>query len=406
MTARTPRPTAVLPFADALSAALDVAVLSPSSHNCQPWGLAGMVSAPARRRAAAVLGGPRAGREYLVLALDRERRLGALPAHAAEMLLSCGLYWRLLQRALAAQGWVAERSETVAGPGAPPALGLPPSWEPLCAAEFRRAGEPDGDLGDLGELRALARRRHTNRAPYRSGAVEPELLTALERPGGTVPGGTGPASTGPAGTGPASMGDGPAVAVRRLASWPERARFADFVARHAGRDFAHGGAWRETHSFLRWSAAEAAERGDGFTLEHLFGPMPARDRWARRLALAPAAMAVLGRAGYPRLLAGRLAAVVRRSPVIVMMSLPEQEPGVRDVLAASAVLADYWLAATAAGLVLHPVSIVIQHEDLRRALQRRFGVPGRVFFVARLGRPAAGFPRSPRRPAAAAFREL
>ncbi len=88
------------------------------------------------------------------------------------------------------------------------------------------------------------------------------------------------------------------------------------------------------------------------------------------------------------------------------MGLPVAEPGLPDTLAAASALADYWLDATAAGLVLHPVSIVIQHPDLRLALQRRFGMVGRVFFVARLGRPAAAFPASPRRAPAAAFRTL
>lgn len=65
------------------------------------------------------------------------------------------------------------------------------------------------------------------------------------------------------------------------------------------------------------------------------------------------------------------------------------------MLSAAGALADYWLDATAAGLVLHPISIVIQHDDLRLALQRRFCLPGRVFFAARLGHPAAAFPASP-----------
>ncbi|NKZ06715.1 hypothetical protein [Actinomadura latina] len=378
MTAQTPSRTAAPAFADALSAALDVAVLSPSSHNCQPWCLARMAGVPARRAAAALLGSAEDG-HFLVLGADRERSLGALPAHALEMELSCGLYWRLLQRALAAQGWTVVRSQVLARGASPSGLGLPGTWEPLCVAEFRRDGDPDGTLEDL---HAVARRRHTNRAPFQPGTVDPALLAALAR----------------------HRGDGLPVVVRHLRSWPERARFTRFVAEHGGRDFAHGGAWRETHSFLRWSAGAARE--DGFTPEHLFGPLPAHGRWARRLALAPPVMAALSRAGYPRLLAGQLAAVVRRSPVIVMMGLPVAEPGLPDTLAAASALADYWLDATAAGLVLHPVSIVIQHADLRLALQRRFGMPGRVFFAARLGRPAAAFPASPRRAPAAAFRTV
>jgi nitroreductase len=386
----TPQTTAVPAFADALSAALEIAVRSPSSHNCQPWCVARMASAPARAAAGKILdrGAPErrpasADGEFLVLGIDTERRLGALPAHALEMELSCGLYWRLLQRSLAAQGWSMVRSKALGRGASPSGLGLPGSWEPLCAAEFRRDAESGGRLE---ELRDLVRRRHTNRAPFRPDPVDPALLTSLarHRRGGT----------------------GLPVVIRHLRSWPERSRFTRFVAGYGGRDFAHGGAWRETHSFIRWSMDAASARGDGFTLDHLFGPRPPHDRWARRLAFAPPVMAALSRVGYPRFLAGRLAAVVRRSPAIVMMGLPVPDPCPADALSAAAVLADYWLDATRAGLVLHPISIVIQHDDLRFALQRRFCMTGRVFFVARLGRPTAAFPASPRRVADAGLRTL
>ncbi|MGK5631870.1 hypothetical protein ACSNOD_25925, partial [Streptomyces sp. URMC 123] len=131
----SPPPPVPPPFRAALGAALEIAALSPSSHNCQPWGVARLRSEGARRAAAAFLdgapgsgesyagtgpgtgGGPygdmdgvgAARTEYLALALDRERRLESLPAHADEMRLSCGLYWRVLLRALAAQGWALQR---------------------------------------------------------------------------------------------------------------------------------------------------------------------------------------------------------------------------------------------------------------------------------------------------------
>ncbi|MCQ0015253.1 hypothetical protein [Actinomadura madurae] len=290
-------------FADALSAALDIAALSPSSHNCQPWGLARMASPPARAAVSAALGAaPEAGGEFLVLAADRERRLGALPAHALEMELSCGLYWRFLERALAAQGWTRVRSRVFPREASPSGLGLPGTWEPLCAAEFRREGSRTArsapSPASPGTATPTGRRsvptRSTRRCSPRSPATGGRGRAAGRRQASAVLAGT--------------------VPVRR-------------VRRGArGRDFAHAGAWRETHSFIRWSAGAASARGDGFTLEHLFGPLPAHDRWARRLALAPAVMAALSRIGYPRFLAGQLAAVVRRSPVIVLMGLPGGGP--------------------------------------------------------------------------------
>ncbi|WP_165975659.1 RedV protein [Actinomadura rubrisoli] len=376
-------------FADALDEGLAVAGLSPSSHNCQPWAVAWLPGVRARRAAAKTIApdGPdaAAGREYVLLALDRDRRLGALPAHADEMLISCGVYWRVLRRALAAQGWRVS-GQSALRPGAPlRGLDLPAAWEPLCVAEFQPGGAPDESVR---ELRDLARRRRTNRAPYTSENVDPKTLDALARPPG-APG-----------------ADGTPVLIRHLTSHLDLERFAGFVARNGGRDFAHRDAWRETHSFIRWSDAEASARGDGFTFAHLFGPLPAAQWWLRRAALAPATMGVLRLAGYPRFLAGQLARVVRTSPAIALMTLAVKEPAPPDLLCAGGALADYWLGATREGLALHPISIVLQHEDLRGELRARFGLTGRPFFVARLGHPAAAFPSSPRRPRTEVLRVL
>lgn len=425
-TTPTPRPPSAAPqvtaFPDALREAAEIASLSPSSHNCQPWAVARLASPGTRRAAARLLGaeveeadtadtadtaepgsdnGSRPP-QYLALALDRERQLDSLPAHAVEMLLSCGLYWQLLLRALAAQGWTADRvrfsdevesdgaSAGAADTGAARALGAawPANWSLLCVVRLRHGGPAHSPAAEsLAELRATAQARRTNRAPYHPDAVEPALLEGLLTP-----------ST--------AAAEGAQVTVRHLRAESERARFADFVARHGGRDFSHRSAWRETHSFLRWSPADAEARGDGFTLAQLFGPLSRLRHLAMRVALAPATLRVLRHVGYHRLLAHQLAAVVRPSPVIVVMSFSEAAPSLGETVRGGARLADYWLRATAAGLVLHPVSVVLQHDDLRTELQSWLRLPGRAFFVSRLGRPTAAFPRAPRRAATTAFRTI
>ncbi|MFI9503291.1 hypothetical protein [Nocardia sp. NPDC052566] len=372
----------VVPFAAALSTALEIAATSPSSHNCQPWAVARLTSDLARRRAGALLGADvDDGPEYLVLAANRGRELTALPAHHTEMRLSCGLYWRLLLRAMAAQGWAARGAVT------PPIaqlreLGIPAEWIPLRLTGFHWIGEQDEDLA---ELRVVAAGRHTNRGPFDERPVDAFTLAGLLRHG--------------------IGADGP-ILIRYLTSEYERNRFADFVKRHGGRDFAHRAAWRETYSYIRRSADEAARRGDGFTFTHLFGQLSPAQLLLRRLVLAPNAMTALRVIGFPRILAGQLAAMVRRAPAIVVLSLPSSSYQDEDVIAAGERLCDYWLQATRAGLVLHPVSIVVQHDDLRAGLRAAFGFTGRPFFVARLGYPTARFPRSPRRDPHASFRVL
>ncbi|CAL9602472.1 RedV protein [Streptomyces sp. R1] len=394
-------------FAQALEAAAGTAALSPSSHNCQPWGLA-RATTTAARRAAADLTGQDAD-EYLVLALDRERELTALAAHAVEMEVSCGIYWRILLRALAAQGWTAAAVRTLDGDGltgsgdetgsgggsgsasssrgasgavggALLGAGWPAAWTPLCVVALR-PGTPSAER--LDDLRETALARRTHRGPYRPAPVSAELLRDLAKTA-------------------SPEGGKDAVRLRHLTERRDLRAFAAFVARHAGLDFAHRAAWRETHSFLRRDLADAAARGDGFTLEQLFGPMSRPRRAAMRRALAPATMHLLGKVGYHRVLAAGLADIVRRTPAVVTMGFAERAPARAELLRGGARLADYWWRATRHGLSLHPVSIVIQHEDLRVRLERELSLPGgRTFFVSRIGVAGRPAPHSHRRDDAA-----
>ncbi|WP_070197392.1 hypothetical protein [Streptomyces oceani] len=384
--------TARAAFATALDAAVDCAVLAPSSHNCQPWALA-RLAGDAREVAHAWLGTEadvEAGTEaeYLVLALDRRRELDSLAAHTVEMHVSCGAYWRMLLRSLAARGWVATHVHTVED-GDRPEFGprWPEHWTPLSVARLAR-GPASGE--DPTELLTLARGRHTNRYPYDSAPLEPGLLAELAE------------RTGPTGQdqlpGRVNQGDPrTAVTTRHLTGARERERFVSFLARHAGRDFKNRDAWRETHSYLRFSEREERARADGFTLTHLFGPMRGPFRLGARLVLWPPVMRLLCLVGFHRFLAIGLATTARRSPALVALGMAAKLPGLDDALRGGERLADYWLAVTRAGLVLHPLSIVLQHEDLRRAVQRELELPGRTFFLARLGRPLRTALPSPRR---------
>lgn len=369
-------------FPDALRVATELAALSPSSHNCQPWAHAWLTSSRARRSAAALLGGPTGDdeREYVALALDRRRELDSLPAHAVEMRVSCGLYWQILMRGLAAQGWVIERLRFTTGEADQRTLddGWPVHWSLLSVAELRRATDPEENLA---ALRATVEARSTNRGPYREEEIDPVVLKGLDVPSTAV------------------AADA-RVDIEHWQSEEERARFVAFVARYGGRDFSHDAAWRETHAYLRWSESEAVTRGDGFTLRHLFGPMSRPRELFMRVALDPATMRILRYGGYPRILAGRLAALTRPTPAIVAMSFPDESPDTAAMVRAGARLADYWLRATQEGMALHPISIVLQHDDVRRRLQQSFGLSGRTFFVSRVGHPLAEFPRSAHRPVA------
>jgi nitroreductase len=377
-------------FHEALSEATAFAALSPSSHNCQPWGLARPTTGKAREAAAAILSGSDGAEdEYVALALDRRHELVALPAHAVEMRVSCGAYWRMLLRALAAQGWTPARVHVLGDGGRLPfGRGWPPDWSLLCVASMRH-GEGSGER--LADLYAAARDRRTNRGAYREERLDVGLLDTLARP--VTAGGRG--------------SEAPLITVQHLTGRQEREDFASFLAENAGRDFSHPEAWRETHSYLRWSPADAHACGDGFTLTQLFGTLSPPRHLAKRVTLAPGVMRLLCRLGYDRHLAEGLAAAVRAdTPALVAMGFSDDEPGPAELLSGGARLADYWLEAARSGLALHPVSVVVQHADLRRSLQALLGLKGRTFFVSRLGRPATGIPPAPRRASAAGHKTL
>lgn len=371
-------------FDDALREAVDIARLAPSSHNCQPWGLAVVRSPEAMRQVYDVFDRPASGRpestpgaRHLVLALDRGRELIALHGHRVEMYLSCGAYLHLLLEALRIAGWSASRvawNEDGRSDWLLPAA-LPGEWLPLTAVRLSPA--PPEDRGRLVELARVAERRITNRAPYREEAPTAALLEP-------------PAPLPAAGD---SLRSG--VEVRLITERKAIESIGSFVATNAGRDFAHPAAWRETHSFIRWSSGDHVE--DGFPVEQLFGPMSRARNLLYRAALDPLTLSLLARLGYPGYLAKQLGELVGDAPALVAFSLPSEQPAISAMVGGGAVVMEFWLRATAAGAALHPISVIIQHPDLRARFQRDHGLSGRVFFFARLGYPASEFPPAPRR---------
>lgn len=378
-------------FDTAVERAAALAAFSPSSHNCQPWALLRPAGEPARTAARRLLErsagswGTRGGTVELVLAMDRGRVLTSLPAHAGEMLLSCGMYGQLLLRALEAQGWSTDALVMADGRarGAAAvqweALRRPGLPAPLAVVALRPTGPAAGGDRALDAMEAAVRERRTNRGPYQPTPVDREVLAALGSPAG-------------------HLATGARVSVRHLRGPVERRRVSELVAQYAGRDFSHPAAWPETYSYIRRDEDEARSRGDGFTLEQLFGPMAAARRNAMRMALAPRTMRALRGLHYDRFLAGQLAALTAATPVVTAVGVPAEEPSDAELLRAGAWLVEFWLRAAAQGLALHPVSVLLQHDDVREEAQRVLGLPGRTVFLSRLGFPKSSFPQGPRRP--------
>lgn len=332
------RPT----FDLALREAIDVARFAPSSHNCQPWALASL----------AENGVPR-----LLVSVDATRALSALPSLATEMRLSCGMFLELLVAALAEQGFAVRVEDP------PPTVCHPDTWTPL-AVIATASGVPRVAAWPT----ALVADRRTNRAPYQNRAVRPadrDALAGAARDGVSIELCCDP------------------LAIRAIGA---------FVGRNAGVDFADLRAWSETFRYIRFTDAPAV---DGFALDQLFGPLPIAVRRALRLALSPRVMRFARHLGVPRVMARELGKLVARAPMLVCVSVTDDAP--RTELAAGRTVMDLWMRATARGLALHPVSAVLQHDELRQRFQQLVVPRGRAVFFARVGYPTTTFPPTPRR---------
>lgn len=357
---------------EALHEALAVARLAPSSHNSQPWAIASFESREAVRTLADWLGvRPRADERWLVLAIDGDRALKALPSLATEMRLSCGMFLQLLVASLAEQGLAVR---VLPCEGAVPLATYPSSWTPLAAVAIS-PGAPR--LPDW--LPAHAPHRRTNRAPYEKRAVPVEVQNELASADALF----------------ADERTRAAVSIRLIDDPEAVAALGEFVADHASVDFTDPRAWRETFRFIRFSARAAASAPDGFALTQLFGPLPPLVPQLVRAALSPASMRVLRHLGVPSVMARGLGRLVGSSPLLACVSVDRAEPW--SELVAGATTIDLWMRATAAGLALHPVSAILQHEDLRDRFQHIVGGNGRAVFFARVGYPTATFPPTSRR---------
>ena len=362
-------------FLDALRGALSIAALAPSSHNSQPWSLAYLATRSAREAIRDVLA--EEPPYLLAIACDGERIIQALPDHAVEMLASCGMFLELLARALFQRGFDLEIIWCCEGELHVP--GLPSAWRPLAllAATPRRCSEPMRDE----DVEELAAARVTNRGPYAGEAVGDEARHRFEtaRPLVRVPD----------------------VSPMRVSVVHESAaieRMGAFVSRHAAADFAHRQAWAETYRYIRFTPEASAEAEDGFSIEQLFGPLSSATKAVLRAALSPEAMRVLALTPVPRLLAKGLGDLIKKhTPAMGVFSIITREPSPRDFLAGGVQVMASWLEATRDKLALHPVSVILQHPDLRALFSTEHGLSGRVFFLTRIGRATTTFSRTPRR---------
>lgn len=353
---------------EAIRQLLALAALAPSSHNCQPWHVS-LLDAHGHPHADSG-----AAPHALVVGIDRRRALNALPAMQGEMHISAGGFAAILLNLLRLSGWQAHASLL---PGARTTQHDALDLEPLARIELG-AFDPGRRSAGLAALADALRRRCTDRGLYRGDfalqdAMRQDVL-------------------------PHSLAGAQASEPWHWHAVQPGLRYDQlgaFYRQHAMRDFVHGPAWRETYRHLVFSGAGQPRDGVGINIQSLFGPMPAWRRCLHRVVLHPLLLGALGPFGASARAGAQIERLIHSSPAVVYLSTAAShaQAPCRHVLAGEAI-ARLWLAASVSGLSLHPLSVALQHPDLRARLGHLLGCDEELLFIAR-----AGVPRRPANPA-------
>ena len=107
-------------------------------------------------------------------------------------------------------------------------------------------------------------------------------------------------------------------------------------------------------------------------------------------------MRLLALAGYPERLARAFAGLFAGARTLGAVGLDGAMGPVRGPLIAGGTIENFWERANAEGLAVHPLSVLVQHDDLREALGRIFETGTPLCFFCRFGRPLAGVPPAPK----------
>ncbi len=325
--------------------ALSWALLAPNPHNLQSW------IADVREPGA------------VVLSIDLRRLLPQTDPPNRQILIGCGAFLELLQMAAAQEGWRADIELMPEGDYAASGIDLRPFARVRFEPDPRRPADP---------LFHAIRSRHTNRHPYQDRLPELTLLQSLQatavRPGITVQATT------------------VADSVRRI---------RDLAIAGYRVEFTTAATWSESVNVMRLGPDAVADEPSGLPV------LGAGAWWGRKLGLLGADDLHKTDGMAARYAVDDSIQAANATPAWIWLTSADNSR--RTQIEAGRAYVRLQLAATAAGLVMHPNSQVLQEfaqmQGLYRAFHEEVGVsqPARVQMLARIGYAQPSEP-SPRRP--------
>jgi 4-hydroxy-2,2'-bipyrrole-5-methanol dehydrogenase len=391
-------------FAGVLELAIKTAALSPSSHNSQPWGLGIVRSNEARSYVKSYLSNEEPSPqevatsmtvsyesitthinseiEYLVLALDKTRELTSLLSHKLEMILSCGMYFHLLLETFFSHGWNLQHikfNENLST-HIVPSQNWPAHWVVIAVAAIS-ATPTSKQFVKENSLLSEVSHRVTNRAPYKSELIPKDLIARVSEQHFNTN---------------QLLQDTNMYKLALIVDKDQIKAMGNFVGKHAGIDFVHKAAWKETYRYIRFCSNDIDKAEDGFPITQLFGPLSKVEKIFYRFALSPTTMSIMKYFGYHKKIAKELGNLVSGAPLLAVFSFNSDSPSIKEQVLCGGNVMNFWLKATAEKLAMHPISVILQHEEIREQFQNEFNIAGRAFFFGRLGYATMQFPQSPR----------
>jgi hypothetical protein len=321
--------------------AVDIARFAPSSHNCQPWQIRLCSVKP----------------QWISFELqfDQTRMLDSLPSLTREMYLGCGIFLEFLLQVLAGLGMQTQTRWLGHG-------------RRLIAIEARLTSAPDERL--LEHLIYQIQSRRTVRAPYRSPQIPAQLHEKISHEN--------------------SLFDGNVA----LHCGTEKMKTLATLCRHyASLDFSNRNVWRETFRYIHFDETQATE--DGFYFSNLFGQRSAWFRWAFRLGLHPSNHWLYSLLSIPAMMASTFSKLVSTQGHI--MTLTAGDESAKSLFVAGRSLGRFTLKIQQMNWVMHPLSVLVQHDEPRARVAAALDLHQPLVYIARLGQ-CSDIPRAaPRR---------
>ncbi|WP_125779124.1 prodigiosin biosynthesis protein PigM [Pseudoalteromonas rubra] len=334
-------------FEHALAEAIQLARLAPSSHNCQPW---------------TVHFDPVIHCGYL--AIDKRRKLTGLPSLEREMLLSCGIFFHFLEQLVRLRGYPlhwrwcdAQEQQALAG-------------EDRALIRFMPGPEQPQQQSAFASLSEQLQQRHTVRSAYRNTALSAQQHSELNTLLKPYP-----------------------VTLGIYYQHTHGKALAQLTQTYAGLDFANRAAWRETYSYIRFD--ERRQYEDGFYLHNLFGPVSGGFKTFFKVAFHPRLSGLNKLLGLPGKMAQGLAELVEAGPQYLALSTTKE--GDEALFRAGLGLGAMWLRLQQWGWAMHPISVLVQHDNARQALAKSLSQAELPVFFARFGEPNESGSPAPRR---------